>query len=138
MRHLLLGVALACSLNANAAQNIFEIAPDATNPKFSTCRFQDYEQGAKLISTYMQSLMSDKYLGECDASLLKDVQDGERKQKAMLPAVESQVDSCYSAGDTEFIKAAAKKLLGQIPKFCDSKNVGDAMTDWVAKLNAEQ
>ncbi len=138
MRHLLLGVALACSMSANAAQNIFEIAPDASNPKFDTCRFKDYEQGAKLISTYLQSLMSNKYLGECDAGLLKDVQDGQRKQTAMLPAVESQVDSCYSAGDTAFIKATAKQLLGQIPKFCESKSVGDAMTDWVAKLNAEK
>ncbi len=138
MRHLLLGVALACSMSANAAQNIFEISPDATNPKFGTCRFQDYGQGAKLISTYLQSLMSAKYLSECDASLLKDVQDGERKQTAMLPAVESQVDSCYSAGDTEFIKTTAQKLLDQIPKFCESKNVGDAMSDWVAKLNAER
>ncbi len=138
MRHLLLGLTLACSLSANAAQNIFQVVPDATNPKFETCRFRDYEQGAKLISTYMQSQMSAKYLSQCDASLIKDVQDGERKQTAMLPAVESQVDSCYSAADIEVIKATTKKVLGQIPKFCESKNVSDAMADWVAKLNAEK
>jgi len=138
MRHLLLGVALACSMSANAAQNIFEIAPDANNPKFDTCRFKDYEQGAKLISTYLQSLLSAKYLSQCNAEFLKDVEDGERKQTLMLPAIESQVDSCYSAEDTEVIKTTVKKVLGDIPTFCESKNVADAMTDWVAKLNAEK
>lgn len=138
MRHLLLGVALACSMSANAAQNIFEVVPDESNPKFNTCRFIAYEQGAKLISTYVQSLMSTKYIGDCNPGFLKDVQDGERKQSLMLPAIESQIDACYSAGDITFIKATVKKVIGEIPKFCDSKNVSDAMTDWVAKLNAEK
>lgn len=138
MRHLLLGVTLACSMSANAAQNIFEIVPDATNKKFDTCRFRDYEQGAKLISTYLQSQMSAQYLSQCNAGLLKDVQDGERKQTAMLPAVESQVDSCYSADDIALIKSTTKKVLGQIPRFCESKNVSDAMADWIVKLNAER
>ncbi len=54
MKHLLLGVALTCSLSANAAQNIFQITPDTTNANYAQCRFHDYEQSAKLISTYMQ------------------------------------------------------------------------------------
>ncbi len=138
MRHLLLGVALACSMSANAAQNIFEINPDANNPNYAQCRFHDYHQSAKLISTYLQSLLSAKYLSQCNPEFLKDVQDGERKQTLMLPAVESQIDSCYSAEDTAFIKGTVKKLLGNIPTFCESKNVSDAMNDWVAKLNAEK
>jgi hypothetical protein len=138
MKHLLLGLTLLCSLNANAAQNIFEVMPDETNPQFGTCRFQDYTQGAKLISTYLQSQMSAKYLSQCDAAILKDVQDGERKQVAMLPAIESQVDACYSAADIELIKSTTKKVLDQLPKFCESKNVSDAMADWVTKLNAEK
>ncbi len=138
MRHLLLGLALACSMNANAAQNIFEINPDSTNPQFSQCRFLDYAQSAKLISTYLQSLLSAKYLSQCNPEFLKDVADGERKQSLMLPAVESQVDSCYSAGDISLIKSTAKKVLGDIPQFCESKNVSDAMNDWVATLNAEK
>ena len=138
MRYLLLGAALACSLNANAAQNIFEITPDASNPNYAQCRFHDYEQSAKLISTYMQSLLSQKYLGDCNPEFLKDVQDGERKHTLMLPAIESQIDACYAAGDIAFIKAAVKKVLVDIPKFCESKNVNDAMNDWVVKLNAEK
>ena len=137
MRHLLLGVALTCSLSANAA-NIFQIAPDASNPKFEQCRFQDYEKGAKLISTYMQAQLSTKYLSQCNPDFLKDVADAQRKQSLMPPAVEAQVDSCYSADDVQVIKATVTKVLGDIPKFCESKSVNDAMNDWIAKLNAEK
>lgn len=138
MKYLLLGVTLACAMSANAAQNIFQITPDESNPNYAQCRFTDYNQSAKLISTYMQSMLSAKYLSQCNAEFLKDVEDGERKQTLMLPAIESQIDSCYSAEDTEVIKTTIKKVLGDIPTFCESKNVADAMTDWVAKLNAEK
>ena len=138
MRHLLLGLALTCSMSANAAQNIFQITPDPTNPHSSQCRFHDYQQSAKLISTYLQSLLSAKYLSQCNPDFLKDVEDGERKQTLMLPAVESQVDSCYSSDDITFIKSTVKKVLDDMPQFCDSKNVNDAMTSWVATLNSEK
>ncbi len=137
MRHLLLGLALTCSLSANAA-NIFQISPDATNPKFEQCRFQAYEKGAKLISIYMQSQLSTKYLSECNPEFLKDVEDAQRKQTLMPPAIEAQVDSCYSAEDVTFIKTTITKLLSDIPTFCESKNVSEAMNDWVTKLNAEK
>lgn len=138
MRTLLLSLALACSMNANAAQNIFEITPNSSNPNYAQCRFHDYDKSAKLISTYMQSLLSQKYLADCNPEFLKDVEDGQRKHTLMLPAIETQIDSCYAAEDIAFIKSAIRKVLGEIPTFCESKNVSDAMTDWVAKLNAEK
>ena len=137
MKHLLGALALACAFDANAVQNIFEINPDSKNAKFADCAFRDYEHSATLISIYMQSLIAQKYATQCNADFLTDVADGPRKQKDMPPAVEKQVDSCYSAEDIVTIKATVRKTVDAIPQFCDSPNVTEAMKDWADNLKRE-
>ena len=107
------------------------------NAKFADCAFRDYEHSATLISIYMQSLIAQKYATQCNADFLTDVADGPRKQKDMPPAVEKQVDSCYSAEDITTIKSTVRKVVDTIPQFCDSPNVTEAMRDWADNLKRE-
>ncbi len=137
MKQLLAALALACAFDANATQNIFEINPDSHNAKFADCAFRDYENSAKLISIYMQSLIAQKYAVQCSADFLADVKDGARKQKAMPPAVEKQVDACYSTDDIATIKTTVRKVVDTIPQFCESSNVAEAIKDWADNLKQE-
>lgn len=137
MKQLLAALALACAFDANATQNIFEINPDSHNAQFADCGFREYEHSARLISIYMQSLISQKYAVQCNADFLADVNDGARKQKAMPPAVEKQIDACYSAEDIATIKTTVRKVVDTIPQFCDSPNVAEAMKDWAENLKQE-
>jgi hypothetical protein len=137
MKRLISGVALLITVQAASAQNIFEITPDSSNPNYAQCQFQTYDDSALLITTYMGSLVAGKYEKSCSAEFLKQAKDGKRKHDAMLNATDKQIGSCYSDKDTRFIRGLLTTAVDKIPEFCESKNVTDAIEDWVKRLNQE-
>ena len=137
MKRLMSGVALLITIQAASAQNIFEISPDSSNPNYAQCKFQSYDDSAMLITTYMGSLVAAKFEKKCSADFLAQAKDGRRKHDAMLKATDQQIGSCYSQKDMQFIRTLLSTAVEKIPEFCDSKNVADAMEDWVKRLNQE-
>lgn len=137
MKRLISGLALLITLNAAGAQNIFEITPDSSNPNYAQCKFQTYDDSAVLITTYMGSLVAAKYEKKCSADFLSEAKDGKRKHDAMLKAADEQVGNCYSQKDMQFIRSLLTTAVDKIPEFCESKNVAEAIEDWVKRLNQE-
>jgi hypothetical protein len=137
MKQLIFGAALLLTMQAASAQNIFEISPDSSNPNYAQCKFQTYDDSALLITTYMGSLVAGKYENKCSAEFLKQAKDGKRKHDAMLKASDQQIGYCYSDKDTKFIRSLLITAVEKIPEFCGSKNVTDAIEDWVKRLNQE-
>lgn len=137
MKQLISGLVLLVTMHAASAQNIFEISPDSSNPNYANCKFQTYDDSALLITTYMGSLIAAKFEKNCSADFLKDAKDGKRKHDSLVLAADQQVGSCYSQKDTQFIRNLLTTAVGKIPDFCDSKNVADAIEDWVKRLNQE-
>ena len=137
MKQLIFGAALLLTMQAASAQNIFEISPDSSNPNYAQCKFQTYDDSALLITTYMGSLVAGKYEKTCSAEFLTQAKDGKRKHDAMLLATDQQIGSCYSDKDMQFIRGLLKPAVDKIPDFCGSKNVADAIEDWVKRLNQE-
>jgi hypothetical protein len=137
MKRLIAGVALLITMQAASAQNIFEITPDSSNPNYAQCKFQDYDSSALLITTYMGSLVAAKYEKTCSTEFLTQAKEGKRKHDAMLIATEQQIGSCYSDKDMQFIRGLLQPAVDKIPGFCESKNVADAIEDWVKRLNQE-
>ena len=137
MKRLISGVALLITLQAASAQNIFEISPDSSNPNYEQCKFKDYDESALLITTYMGSLVAAKYEKTCSAEFLTKAKDGKRKHDAMLQATDQQIGNCYAEKDMQFIRSLLTTAVGKIPEFCESKNVAEAIDDWVKRLNQE-
>ena len=137
MKRLIAGVALLITMHAASAQNIFEISPDSSNSNYANCKFQTYDDSALLITTYMGSLVAGKYEKKCSAEFLTQAKDGKRKHDAMLKAADQQIGYCYSDKDMQFIRSLLVTAVDKIPEFCESKNVADAIEDWVKRLNQE-
>ena len=137
MKRLISCVALLITMQAANAQNIFEISPDSSNPNYAQCKFQNYDDSALLITTYMGSLVAGKYEKKCSAEFLTQAKEGKRKHDAMLSATDQQIGYCYSDKDMQFIRGLLKPAVDKIPEFCESKNVADAIEDWVKRLNQE-
>lgn len=137
MKPLISALALLVTMHAASAQNIFEISPDSSNPKYAECKFQTYDDSALLITTYMGSLIAAKYEKNCSGDFLEKAKDGKRKHDALIAAADQQIGSCYSQKDTQFIRNLLTTAVGKIPDFCESKNVADAVEDWVKRLNQE-
>ena len=137
MKRLIIGAALLITMQAASAQNIFEISPDSSNPNYGQCKFKEYDESALLITTYMGSLIASKYEKTCSKEFLTQAKDGKRKHDAMLVATDQQIGSCYSDKDMQFIRSLLVTAVGKIPEFCESKNVADAIEDWVKRLNQE-
>ena len=137
MKRLISGLALLITMQAASAQNIFEISPDSSNANYAQCKFQTYDDSALLITTYMGSLVAAKYEKKCSVEFLTQAKDGKRKHDAMLRATDLQIGSCYSQKDTQFIRSLLTTAVDKIPEFCESKNVADAIEDWVKRLNQE-
>jgi aspartyl-tRNA synthetase len=55
----------------------------------------------------------------------------------MLKASDQQIGYCYSDKDMQFIRSLLITAVDKIPDFCESKNVADAIEDWVKRLNQE-
>jgi len=137
MKRLISCVALLITVQAASAQNIFEISPDSSNPNYAQCKFQNYDDSALLITTYMGSLVAGKYEKACSAEFLTQAKEGKRKHDAMLKATDQQIGYCYSDKDMQFIRSLLITAVDKIPEFCESKNVADAIEDWVKRLNQE-
>ena len=137
MKRLISCVALLITMQAANAQNIFEISPDSSNPNYAQCKFQNYDDSALLITTYMGSLVAGKYEKMCSAEFLTQAKEGKRKHDAMLKATDEQIGYCYSDKDMKFIRSLLITAVDKIPEFCESKNVADAIEDWVKRLNQE-
>ncbi|MEO0313721.1 MAG: hypothetical protein RI928_177 [Pseudomonadota bacterium] len=137
MKRLISCVALLITMQAASAQNIFEISPDSSNPNYAQCKFQNYDDSALLITTYMGSLVAGKYEKACSAEFLTQAKEGKRKHDAMLKATDQQIGYCYSDKDMQFIRSLLITAVDKIPEFCESKNVADAIEDWVKRLNQE-
>jgi hypothetical protein len=137
MKRLIVGAALLITLQAASAQNIFEISPDSSNPNYTQCKFKEYDESALLITTYMGSLVASKFEKTCSNEFLARAKDGKRKHDAMLLAADQQIGYCYSDKDMQFIRNLLITAVGKIPDFCESKNVADAIDDWVKRLNQE-
>ena len=93
MKRLISCVALLITVQAASAQNIFEISPDSSNPNYAQCKFQNYDDSALLITTYMGSLVAGKYEKACSAEFLTQAKEGKRKHDAMLKATDQQIGS---------------------------------------------
>ena len=137
MKQLISCVALLLTMQAANAQNIFEISPDSSNPNYAQCKFQTYDDSALLITTYMGSLVAGKYEKTCSTEFLNQAKDGKRKHEGMLKATDQQIGYCYSDKDMQFIRSLLITAVDKIPEFCESKNVADAIEDWVKRLNQE-
>lgn len=137
MKRLIFGAALLFTLQAAGAQNIFEITPDSSNPNYAQCKFQTYDDSALLITTYMGSLVAEKYEKNCSAEFLTKAKDGKRKHDGMLKVTDQQIGTCYSNKDMQFIRSLLTTAVDKIPEFCESKNVTEAIEDWLKRLNQE-